>query len=60
MVLPSGRTPKVASNPEYLIPTVKRGRGFVMISTAMCWYSAGPIISLNGRMEVECFKHTTP
>ena len=43
------RTPKEACNPECLAPTVKYGKGSVMIWAAISWYSAGPIINLNGK-----------
>jgi hypothetical protein len=44
------RTPKKAYNPECLVPTVKYGAGYVMIWTAMFWYSAISIILLIGRI----------
>jgi hypothetical protein len=44
------RTPKEGYNPECLAPTVKHGRGSEMIWAAISWYSAGPIITLNGRI----------
>jgi hypothetical protein len=37
-----------AYSPECLVPTVKHGGGSVMISAAISWYSAGPIITLSG------------
>ena len=37
-----------AYNPECLVPNVKHGGGSVIISAAISWYSAGPIITLNG------------
>jgi len=43
------RAPKEVCNPKGLVPTVTHGGGFVM-SWAMSWYSAGPIITLNGRI----------
>jgi hypothetical protein len=33
------RTPTEAYNLECLVPTVKQGRGFVMVWTAISWYS---------------------
>jgi hypothetical protein len=39
-----------AYNPECLVPTVKHGDGYVMTWAAVSWYSAGPIITLNGRI----------
>jgi hypothetical protein len=45
-----GERPKEAYNPESLVPTVKHGRGSVMIWAAISWYSAGPLITLNGRI----------
>jgi len=45
----SDRTPKEACNPECLVRAVKHGGGSVMIWAAVSWYSAGPIITLNGR-----------
>jgi len=45
----SGRTPKEACNPQCLVPTVKRAGGSVIIWAAISWYSAGPLISVNGR-----------
>lgn len=44
------RTPKEAYDPDCLLPTVKHGGGSVMIWAAISWYSAGPIITLNGRI----------
>ena len=44
------RMPKEADNPQCLIPTVKHGDGSVMIWAAVSWYSADPIITLNGRI----------
>jgi len=44
------RTPNEANNPEYLVPNVKRGDGSVMICAALSWYSAGPIVTLHGRI----------
>ncbi|KMQ86560.1 transposable element tcb1 transposase [Lasius niger] len=44
------RTPKEAYNPDCLLPTVKHGSGSVMIWATISWYSAGPIITLNGRI----------
>ena len=43
------RMRKVASNLECLVPTVKHGFGSTMIRGAISWYSAGRIITLNGR-----------
>jgi len=54
------RTPKETYNPECLVPAAERGVGLVMIWAAMSCYSAGPIINLNGRIEITFFKHTTP
>jgi len=42
--------PKEAYNPAFLVPTVKYEHGFMMIWAATSWYSAGPIITLNGRI----------
>jgi hypothetical protein len=39
-----------AYKPECLLPTVKHGGGSVMICAAVSWYSAGPIITLNGHI----------
>ena len=44
------RTPKEAYNHECLLPTVKHGDGSVTIWAATSWYSAGPIITLNGQI----------
>jgi hypothetical protein len=44
------KTPMETYNPECLLPTVKYGGGSVMILAAISWYSAGPIINLNGRI----------
>ena len=43
------RTPKEAYNPECLVPNVKHEGGSVMTWTAIYWYSAGLIITLDGR-----------
>ena len=45
----SGRRPKEAYKPECLVPTVQHGGRSVMIWAAIPWYSAGPVITLNGR-----------
>jgi hypothetical protein len=42
--------PKEAYNPARLVPTVKHGGGSVMIWAAISWHSAGPIITLIGRI----------
>jgi hypothetical protein len=44
------RMPKEAYNPAFLVPTVKYDDGSVMIWAAISWYSAGPIITLNGQI----------
>ena len=41
---------KEAYNPECLVPTIIHGSGSVMIWAATSWYSAVPIITLNGRI----------
>jgi len=42
--------PKEAHNSEYLVLIVKHRGGSVMIWIAATWYSAGPIITLNGEL----------
>jgi len=49
------RTPKEAHNPECLLPAVKHGGGSVKIWAATSWYSAGPIITLNGQIAASDF-----
>jgi hypothetical protein len=44
------RQPKEAFEPDCLLPTVKHGGGSVMIWGAISWKSAGPIVSLHGRI----------
>ena len=44
------RRPKKAYNPEGMVTTVKNGGGSVMICTEIYCYSAGPIITLSGRI----------
>lgn len=44
------RQPKEAFNSDCLLPTVKHGGGSVMIWGAISWKSAGPMISLHGRI----------
>jgi hypothetical protein len=44
------RRPKEACNPKCLVPIVKAGGGSVMIWTAISWFSADPIITLNGQI----------
>jgi len=39
-----------ACNPECLVPTIIHGSGSVMIWAATSWYSAVPVITLNGRI----------
>ena len=43
--------PKEIHNPECLVPIVKHGDGSVMIWTAITWYSADPITTLNGELQ---------
>jgi len=42
--------PKEAYNSAFLVPTLKYGDRSVTIWGAISWYSAGPIITLNGRI----------
>ena len=42
--------PKEAYNPAFLVPTLKYGDRSVTIWAAISWYSAGPIITVNGRI----------
>jgi hypothetical protein len=44
------RTPQEAYNPACLVPTVKHGGESVTIWGAISWYSAGPIITVSGRI----------
>jgi len=44
------RTPKEAYIPECLVPSVKQGGGSLKIWAATYWHSAGPIITLKGRL----------
>jgi hypothetical protein len=44
------RRAKEAYNPECLVPIVKAGGVSVLIWTATSWYSADPIITLNGQI----------
>ena len=44
------RKSKEACNPECLVRTVRHGDGYVMIWASIYWYSAGPVITLNGRI----------
>jgi len=44
------RTPTVAHNSECLVPAAIYGGGSVTIWTAIWWYSAGPVSTLNGRI----------
>ena len=44
------RQPKEAYDPTCILPTVKHGGGSVMIWGAISWKSAGPMISLHGRI----------
>ena len=44
------RTPKEAHNTECLIPNVKNGGRFMKIWAAISWYSAGPLITMNGQI----------
>jgi hypothetical protein len=41
---------KEAYNPECLVPTIIHGSVSVMIWAATSWYSAIPVITLNGRI----------
>jgi len=42
--------PREAYNLECLFSTVKHGGGCVMIWAALSWYTADPIITLNGEI----------
>jgi len=42
--------PKEAYNPAFLVQTVNYGGRSVTIWAAISWYSAGPIITLNGQI----------
>jgi hypothetical protein len=44
------RTFKETYNPECLVPAVKDGGGSVTIWAAISWYSAGPVITMSGRI----------
>jgi hypothetical protein len=44
------RIPKEAYNLECSDPTMKHGRGSVMVYAAISWYSVGPIITLRGKI----------
>jgi hypothetical protein len=41
---------KEAFNPEFLVPAVIHGGRSVTIGAAISWYSASPIITLNGQI----------
>jgi len=51
------RTPKQVDNPECLVPTVKHGGGSMMIWAAS-WYSAGRVITMNGRITASDYMDT--
>jgi len=44
------RTPKEAHNPECLVPTVKNGGRSMKIWATISWYSAGPLMTMNGQI----------
>jgi hypothetical protein len=44
------RTFKEAYNPEHLVPTVKQEGGSLTFRAAISCYSAGPIITLHGKI----------
>ena len=44
------RTPKEAYHPDCLLPTVKDGGESVIVWAAISWYSAGPMLTLAGRV----------
>jgi transposase len=50
------RTPAQAYDPDCLRPTVKHGGGSVMVWAAMSWFSAGPIVTLKGRITGEKYR----
>lgn len=51
------RMPSEAYNPECQFPTLKYEGQFVMIWTAISWCSAGPIITLNGRITASDYEN---
>jgi len=46
-----------AYNTECLVPTVKCGGGSMMMWAAISWYSARPVITLNGRITASDYMH---
>jgi 23S rRNA-/tRNA-specific pseudouridylate synthase len=44
------RTPAQAYERDCLLPTVNHGGGSVMVWAAVSWFSAGPIVTLKGRI----------
>lgn len=50
------RTPAQAYDRDCLLPTVKHGGGSVIIWAAMSWFSAGPIVTLKGRITGEKYR----
>ncbi|GFT33127.1 retrovirus-related Pol polyprotein from transposon TNT 1-94 [Trichonephila clavipes] len=45
-----------ADDHDCLIPTIKHGCGFVMIWAAVSWFSAGPIVTLKGKITKEKYR----
>ncbi|GFV03902.1 DDE_3 domain-containing protein [Trichonephila clavipes] len=50
------RAPVPAYDRDCLLPTVKHGDGSVMIWAVVSWFSAGLIVTLNGRITREKYR----
>ncbi|GFX69690.1 DDE_3 domain-containing protein [Trichonephila clavipes] len=52
------KTPSQTYDHDYLFPTVKYGSGSIMICENVSWFSARPIVTLNGSITGEKYRES--